>query len=1261
VSKPPGSGKRGRAAARAEFVAGRGGVYDPHALADAMAERMVAELAAAPIAALAVGASDKRRWVPIGPSVIRAVDGREFRRATGRIRDIQVSDDGKRAYAASAKGGLWYTDDAGQFWSPVGGWAERSAVRGGVNSAQSCGCLIVKFEASAADDFVMVGTGELQGFSRAPIRPALAGLGVLSAKGPVTFAGGADPWEPEAGIAVFEGLGVFKLARDPASTPGKTTAPGLDRVLAATSGGLFLGVRSPGGPAPHTGKFSWTARPAIRTFMGLPAGRQPLVTDVLWLKHGADPNGRIVVAVALGLETADAPAPAGSGVAYSDDLGATYHWVTNLNPGAPSAHKGIGRMSLANPADDRVYVLGERRQPAPPKNIQSLWQVDHMNAATPTATVVGGLKDIWTPAPTGKNQRDYDQALAVEVVGVVDRVYLGGNYHPVTFAASVWCFDVQAGPTLVAAPGISRTGAPLPTPPPPPPPPPGDGAFEDGMIGDDIHPDVHNIRLPGPSRANRPVWVATDGGIYVSDRAGRVNTFESRASGLAVAEVQFHAPHPTSTHFGAIGVQDNGRQIRVGDVVWEDVFGGDGGGVAFHPVRSEILIAQQNYSDWDGRSSAGFNDPVTQGVGAPKKREHDESSFYSGASAVKLGPVAGRIAVGTNRVWLSDDIAPVTANTWNVLPFKAVADVATNPRAGGVDPAAKRGIGVPGGPPYGAVVDGKGPFGPVLTVKWVSERTLLALFAKGVVRWKQDPVTFKWTAQVLVGPVAPPGVTGSPKPSKTLLSDLAPIPGTDDFYLVTTGDPSDAAFETCLYFDNASTTFRKTGLRAQLGPLNPAYAVVVDPAAGTDVYVGTATGVWRGERMVGPPPPGSWPHTWTPEVNGTPQNVVQDLSVWQNPAIGGGPRLLRASMQSRGVWEMDLNLAKADKPEPRRTYVRVHAADDRRVIPTPLIDPRQAPGTPTVAFASPDIMVRPRPSGPTTALPWRLPAATVIDGATGSRVGGIEIAYEIWTFQTAFRWLYPSVSADGQWSDALERLIELHRTTDATLAGPANIDEKLWKAVVGGTTVNALGAVTTRLKEFDGPGHAVYRPAWQTATNMSATATEIDLLDHVRPIRTVAGVDFVYNEPCTVDVLIHHRDTRPLAASDAFAILLWRSDPAQAALEALDITSTRPYATAVAGGADPGPPTGWNEVLVAGSPLHRLPVPLDARMPRAVAIDVNFAGVADNDYVLIMAFVGSSADRLAEAPVGLPASPRLSHLTTGWPYAAARIVRALKR
>ncbi|HEU4426500.1 MAG TPA: hypothetical protein VFR67_28505 [Pilimelia sp.] len=1272
MSKPSGTGRRARAAERTAFVADRSGDYDRNALAEAMAERMEAELAAAEAAeaaaaeeaaagrltrrtagalARAVAINNTRRWVPIGPSVIRAKAGQSFKRATGRVRDIAVSDDGKRAYAATAKGGLWYSEDAGQFWSPVGGWAERAAIRGGVNSAQSCGCLTVKFGATAGDDFVMVGTGELQGFSRAPIRPALAGLGVLSAKGPVTFAGGADPWEPEAGISVFEGLGIFKLTRDPAATAGRTSGAGKDRVLAATSAGLFLGERRAAGPAPHTGEFVWSARPAVGPFMGLPVGTQPLVTDVLWLTRGAAADGRIVVAVARGLETADAAAPTGSGVAYSDDLGVTYHWVTNLDPTVAGAHRGIGRMSLASPESDRVYVLGERHRPAPPANIQSLWRVPSMTAATPTADLVGGMPDIWTGNPTtGKNQRDYDQAIAVEVVGGVDRVYLGGNYRGP--ASSVWCFNVQMpARTLVAAPGISRTGAPLA---PPPPLNGGDGAPEDGLIGNDIHADVHNIRLPGMPGPNRQVWIATDGGIYVSNRAGRVNTFESRASGLAAVEVQFHAPHPTSTHFGAIGTQDNGRHVRIGDVVWEDVMGGDGGGVAFHPVRSEIIVSQYNYVFWDSTPGPGFNDPVTQGsLAAPRDREQGESAFYSGAAAVKLPPVHGRIAVGTNRVWLSDDVGTLPSNTWNVLPFSTAGALATNPRPGGLDAPANRGRGVPGGPPYGAVANGRGPFGPILTQKWANERTLLVLFAKGLVRWKQDPVNSKWTAKVLVGPVAPPGVTDSPNPATNPLSDLAPIPGTNDFYLVTTGDPGSAAVETCLHFHDASTTFRKTTLRAQLAPLNPAYAVIVDPGTSTDVYVGTATGVWRGVRGAGPPAAAgaAWPHTWTPEVNGTPQNVVQDLSVWHDPAVVGGPRLLRASMQSRGVWEMDLNAAS----EPQRTYVRVHAADDRRALPTPLVDPQLAPVTPAVAYASPDIVVRPRPS-PTTAPAWRQGPGVVIDA-------GNPIEYELWTFQTAFRWLYPSVAADGRWSRPLERLIELHRTTDSTLAGGREIDKKLWDAVVGGTTVNAAGVATARNTAFVGPGHAVYRPPWQTAADMAAVATEIDLVDHVLPVRALGvGLIQLYNEPSTIDVLIHHRDTRPLAANNAFAILLWRSAASQATLESFDVGPARPYAASAALGAVPGAPgAGWNRVLRGGSPLLRLPVPLDARMPRAVSVDVDFSGVAAGQHVLIMAFVGSSVDLCVAPPVGLPANPTLADLTCGWPYAAARIIRVEAR
>jgi hypothetical protein len=1197
--------------------------------------------------AKAVATNNVHRWVPIGPSVIQFSGA--WKRATGRVRDLEVSKDGKRAYAATAKGGLWYSEDAGQSWSPVGGWTVRSPVRGGVTGAQACGCLTVEFGTTAADDFVMIGTGEPQ-VASLPNRPSPGGLGVLSAKGPVTFAGGPDPWEPEAGISVFEGLGIFKLTRDPRAVVGQNAGvAGKDRVLAGTSGGLFLGERQEADAGPHNGKFIWNPLPdplehpngGLGPFMGLPAGSQPLVTDVLWLTRDVNPNGRIVVAVALGLRTPNGPAPTGSGVAYSDDLGASYHWVTSVDPTIHGAHPSIGRMSLANPpGSNRVYVLGEWHQPKPPTNIQSLWRVENMNAATPATDLVGRMPNIWQI-----NQRDYDQAIAVEEVAPgpppVDRVYLGGDVSGYG-AASVWCFNVQTDalvgvrPTLVKVPGISRTGVP----------PDGDGAQETGLIGEGVHPDVHNIRFAGAVGSQRQVWIATDGGIYVSDRAGRVNTFESRASGLAAVEVQFHAPHGTSTHFGAIGTQDNGCQVRIGDVVWKDIWDGDGGGVAFHPIKSKILVYQAN-RDWYATNS-GFEDPVEQGRRrSPDERERNESAYFSGAAAVKLPPATGRIAVGTNRVWLSDDVSTSKRNTWTVLPFSTVDAPAINPRPGGAD--AKPGTGVPGRP-YGAVKNGRGPFGPVLTLKWAGERTLLVLFAKGVVRWKQNRHNSMWSAKVLVGPVAPPGVTGAPNPATNRLSDLAPIPDTDDFYLVTTGDPSNATAETCLHFHDGSSTFRETGLRTEQPPLNPAYAVVVDPGAATHVYVGTATGVWHGERLAGPPVDAGapWRHKWNRE--GTPQNVVQDLSVWYNPAASRDPRLLRAAMQSRGVWETDLN-AHDEKP---RTYIRVHAADDRRLLPTPMANPSpEEPDGDYVAYASPDIVVRPRPS-PDPAPAWAWKDDAVIDSNNW-----FDVKYELWTFQTAFRWIYPSVAADGQWSPDLGRLIELHRATERIGVVSPKIDKDLWEAVVGGTTVDANGRFTLSKSRSDGvPGHAVYRPPWQTPGNMTAVATEIDLIDRVLLPRSRASHEVLYRGPSTVDVLIHHRDTQPLAANDAFAILLWRSAATQAALETFDVGPTRAYAVSCAIRSAPGPPgAGWNQVLSGGSPLLRLPVPLDARMPRAVSVDVDFTCVATGQYILIMAFVGSSVDPCA-APVAdnMPANPTtIADLTRYWPCAAGRI------
>jgi hypothetical protein len=163
----------------------------------------------------------------------------------------------------------------------------------------------------------------------------------------------------------------------------------------------------------------------------------------------------------------------------------------------------------------------------------------------------------------------------------------------------------------------------------------------------------------------------------------------------------------------------------------------------------------------------------------------------------------------------------------------------------------------------------------------------------------------------------------------------------------------------------------------------------------------------------------------------------------------------------------------------------------------------------------------------------------------------------------------------------------------------------------------------------------------------------------------VNDVFHVFAEPSTVDVLIHHRDTEPVPAGDAFAMLLWRSGPSQSALLATDIAPIPGYVNAVLGaGPVPPAPAGWNRAETpGGSPKLSLPVPLDARLPRAVPIDVNLSSptVPANHFVLFLAVAGSSIDPCGEAPVGLPAVPRPADLVRGWPYAALRLVKVSAR
>ena len=103
---------------------------------------------------------------------------------------------------------------------------------------------------------------------------------------------------------------------------------------------------------------------------------------------------------------------------------------------------------------------------------------------------------------------------------------------------------------------------------------------------------------------------------------------------------------------------------------------------------------------------------------------------------------------------------------------------------------------------------------------------------------------------------------------------------------------------------------------------------------------------------------------------------------------------------------------------------------------------------------------------------------------------------------TAFRWLFPSVTANGEWSEPLATLVALHRSSSAAMAPTVpKINKATWDNVVGNVHVTAAGVVT----RVAGDPLAVYRAPWQTSAAPNAVATELDLMQHVRYRRCSRG------------------------------------------------------------------------------------------------------------------------------------------------------------
>jgi hypothetical protein len=1181
---PDGGKSPDRVADRLAWIATRR-PHDPVVIDEAVAARRAAELASA---------RKKRRtpkdppvgnanlWVPIGPAAVLRGQAENSPRVSGRVRALAVHTAGLRAYAGTANGGLWYTDDGGASWLPIGVFvtARGGQTAGGTGAAGAqgltVGALHVRFgnNADGSQDDVFVGTGELS--ARTQAFGYYGGVGVLRATGPVPAVRvnpSANPWTREAKNLV--GRGVYRLARNPDQP---------DHVVAATGRGLFRRT------LPVAADSDWDRITAAPFAAADTADNPCRVTDVVWVKPPGAPGTRLYI-VLDDLRTGAGGGQSGLWFADVDAAGAIGAFqsvaLAGLTPsGATGSRLGLAAAAAPSPL---VYVLGLSGAMAAAN--PRLWRVDG-STAPPTVNVVGRVPPGLFGGP-GPGQHDYDLTLAVDPANA-NRVVLGGStlFRAVDWSAALFVCTVAAG-----GPTGFRLDYTQPA---------GSETNDATWRGPGVHADVHAAAFARSAQpeAQRAIWVGCDGGVYASNRNGRRDSFVARNTGIASLEVGFVAASPASDVDMLGGTQDNGTLQRIGESVWQVRFVGDGGGNAYDPQRPDRYVRQNTNADWNDQ--AGTLMPFVFRVGTPQAPQPDENfetsraDFYSDADSVVSN---GRtlLAVGTYRVWLSTNWG--AAGSWVTLP-SGQDPKAANPVDTRTDACVRLATG-------GVSL----PDSAVVTVRWASPTRLLVLCQRAVIAHHvtdnpaaATPVTSQAhrVEQITDGGKiknrGSAGVAQHHLPTSCAWTDIfSHDPAREDHgsLYVTTAGPEDPAAanapDTLWWFDGEDTWFA-TGLRTSpQGTKAPAYAVVVDPDDKSIVYVGTGAGVWRGAFDVDDK---EW--TWQVFSNGLPEATVADLEIIKLGTV----KLLRAAVHALGVYEVDLT-----GPTAPRTFLRVHDLDSRRVSPTPLSDPRVNPAAAIRWEASPDLRPRMDLGAPAPA-----PPASALQNITGNPANPAD-AHRLWVFQTALRRIDPLVRPDGRWTpDFQARLVA--RRQAAGLGGAARVDAPLWN--------NVVTAARRYAKPWDDPPAGVTDPG-------PSEADLIELIvDRPAPAGDAASLALTRGV-AKVEVLVHHRHALAAEGATVRVVLLRHAlgaSPDDGA--ALPVTWTAKVAEALASG---NPPTGGWGSLADGwavadgtTPLRSPAYSVHPRTARAVTFDVDFSAGPPNSRWILVAIASSTVD-----------------------------------
>jgi hypothetical protein len=243
-------------------------------------------------------------WIPIGPSVLRQGQAGVKPATSGRTVGIAVAPDGKRVYIASAKGGVWRSDDAGLNWYSL---MDAFDLDPTTSSSDSLACGAIAIDLNNPDR-IYVGSGEGQS-------------GRYFGVGPIVSYDGGQNWNTEQtspDSPQLAGYAFYALAVDPVDS---------NNVIAATTQGLYR--RESNG----TGGFHWVKKNSGgRVFTSVVAAQNEGLTTF----YAAQTSGPI----------------------YTSNDGHTWGVV---GTGFPS---NVGRISLAVQLNNPkvIYALTERNE-----------------------------------------------------------------------------------------------------------------------------------------------------------------------------------------------------------------------------------------------------------------------------------------------------------------------------------------------------------------------------------------------------------------------------------------------------------------------------------------------------------------------------------------------------------------------------------------------------------------------------------------------------------------------------------------------------------------------------------------------------------------------------------------------------------------------------------------------------------------------------------------------------------------------------------